>query len=136
MGHVDALSRCQVVSIVQPDDIDFQLQLTQSRDQNIVSLRNELKVAEQDRIELKDGLVYRRFTDNKLMFYVPVEMEVNVVRTIHEQTGQLGVNKCYNQTRRCYWFPEKLYTVYYHYVFFACTNTNEIYIVFPKSNSI
>lgn len=105
MGHVDALSRCHVVSLVQTDDVDFQLQATQARDPCIVELRASLEVAEQDRFELQDGLVYRRLEPGKLRLYVPEEMESNVIRLIHEQIGHLGIDKCFDQIRQHYWFP-------------------------------
>lgn len=34
MGHADALSRCHVVSVVDSEDIDFQLRATQNRYRN------------------------------------------------------------------------------------------------------
>lgn len=105
MGHVDALSRCHVVAIVQSDDVDFQLQATQARDPVIVGLRESLELTEQERYELRDGLVYRRFAPDRVGLYVPAEMEWNVIRLIHEQIGHLGIDKCYDQIRRHYWFP-------------------------------
>lgn len=105
MGHVDALSRCDVISFVQAEDVDFQLQITQARDPIIVDLRSSLETAEQKHFVLQDGLVYRRSLSNQLQLYVPQEMESNVIRLIHEQIGHLGAEKCYNQINRHYWFP-------------------------------
>ncbi|GJQ74937.1 hypothetical protein Trydic_g9565 [Trypoxylus dichotomus] len=41
----------------------------------------------------------------KLTFYVPEEMEQNVIRTTHEDTAHLGVEKVTEYTRETYWFP-------------------------------
>lgn len=35
MSHADALSRCHVVSVVNCEDIDFQLRAAQSRDPTV-----------------------------------------------------------------------------------------------------
>lgn len=105
MGHVDALSRCDIVCFLRAQDVDFQLQATQARDPIIVELRSSLENCEQERFELRDGLVYRRFSHDRVGLYVPVEMESNVIRFSHEEIGHLGADKCFDQIRRHYWFP-------------------------------
>lgn len=42
MGHADALSRCNIVSAVSEEDIDFQLRATQNRDPIISELKSRL----------------------------------------------------------------------------------------------
>lgn len=105
MGHVDALSRNPPIGFIQSDDVDMHLQATQSRDQPILNLRNQLESNEVDNYELRDGLVYRKMKNGQLSLYVPLEMEANVIRLIHEKIGHLGVDKCYQQITCHYWFP-------------------------------
>lgn len=105
MGHVDALSRCEIVSFVQNEDVDFQLQITLARDPVIVELRTALESAEKDHFELSDGLVYRLSSAGRRLLYVHAEMETNVIRLIHEKVGHLGVDKSRDQIMRHYWFP-------------------------------
>lgn len=120
MGHVDALSRCppfvkssepsvtseaeQVISIVNSDDVDMQLQITQNRDENILSLRELLEKESVEHFALEDGLVYRK-SNNRLLLYVSAEMETNVIRHAHEKICHLGVSKCLDQIKMQYWFP-------------------------------
>lgn len=105
MGHVDALSRTIPVFTVTSDEIDLHIQATQSRDRMIVELRDRLEEEEVKYFELKDGLVFRKIDNDRLAFYVPSEMEENVIRLIHEKIGHLGVDKCLEQMKHHYWFP-------------------------------
>ena len=106
MGHADALSRCQVVSVVDTEDIDFQLRATQNRDPTISELKKVLGERELKSFAMKDGLVYKRNRKGDLQFYVSSEIENNLIRQVHEKIGHLGVNKCYDQIRIHYWFPK------------------------------
>lgn len=103
MGHVDALSRH--VALINEEEIDFQLQATQSRDPEIKRLREKLENELVDNFKLENGLVFRQINENRLSLYVPKEMENNVMQLIHEKIGHLGVSKCYDQIRCQYWFP-------------------------------
>lgn len=105
MGHVDALSRCHQIAAVDTNDIDFQLQVAQSRDTNIIGLRSKLEKEEVNDFKLYDGLVYKRDAVGRFLFFVPEEMEDNVIRTIHEKIGHLGIDKCCEQLKMHYWFP-------------------------------
>lgn len=107
MGHVDALSRnvSNVVAVITAEEVDFNLQITQGRDQVIKALRDRLEVEPSELFALENGLVYKRINESHLALYVPSEMERNVIQLIHEKIGHLGVNKCFNQIRQHYWFP-------------------------------
>jgi hypothetical protein len=39
------------------------------------------------------------------LFYVPNEMEYNIIQTTHDKIGHLGINKTYDDIRSIYWFP-------------------------------
>lgn len=106
MGHVDALSRNHaVVAAITSDEIDIHLQATQSRDPVISALCSRLENEEVDHFELKNGLVYRKTPNGRFALYVPAEMEINVIRLVHEKLGHLGFEKCHDQLRVQYWFP-------------------------------
>lgn len=106
MTHVDALSRCRQIAIADANDVDFRLQIAQSRDPIVLKLKNKLENEELTEFVLKDGLVYRKEDPKKLLFYVPLEMEENVIRMIHEKIGHQSVDKCYDKLKLHYWFPK------------------------------
>lgn len=105
MTHVDALSRCMQIAAVDTSDIDFQLAVAQSRDVNMVGLKCKLEEMEVTDFKLLDGLVYKKDQTGKLLFYVPAEMEDNVIRVTHEKMGHQSTDKCCWQLKRQYWFP-------------------------------
>lgn len=107
MGHVDALSRCnQIISVVSEMDLEFQIQAAQSRDSIIVSLRQLLENEPSEQFELREGIVYKKHISGELLLYVPVELENNIIRHIHEKIGHLGISKCVDQIKMHYWFPK------------------------------
>lgn len=105
MGHVDALSRNPVVAMIQSSDIGFQLQLTQNRDPTIQRLKETLETSESPPFEMHNGIVYRKNRDDRLLFYVPAEMEHQLIHQTHEKIGHFGSEKCYEQMRSRYWMP-------------------------------
>lgn len=104
MPHVDALSR-NFIALIDENEIDMQIQITQARDPNILIIRAQLERGQTNSFELRDGLVYRKLDTNHLSFYVPVELEHNVIQLIHEKIGHLGIDNCYLALRAHYWFP-------------------------------
>lgn len=107
MGHVDALSRNvnQVVAVVTAEEVDFNLQVTQARDPALKTLKERLTEEVVNHFSLHNGLVYRQQGDGRLLLYVPVEMERNVIQLMHEKFGHMGVNKCAEAIKEHYWFP-------------------------------
>lgn len=105
MGHVDALSRYPVVSLVHPTDLQMQLSVTQARDPLIRKLRDNLSNAEVAPFGMRNGLVYRKSKDGRFLFFVPREMEQLLIAQVHEKIGHFGIDKCHEQIRLHYWFP-------------------------------
>lgn len=105
MSHVDALSRVEHVGAVSDLDIDFQLQVAQSRDKEICDLREQLETADNDEYELSGEVVYQKSPYGTLRMYVTKEMINNVIRWTHEKIGHLGVDKCCSEIKKHYWFP-------------------------------
>ena len=73
MPHVDALSRTEAVGAIGEIDLDFQLQVAQTRDPSIEALKHRLESEEVDGFLLQDGLVYRDIPDGQPQLYVPSE---------------------------------------------------------------
>jgi len=96
MGHVDALSRCHSVLVLEGSSFDRTLSICQDRDDEIIKIRDELEKRDVKHYELRDGLVYRRDRNIKLLFYVPRSMEKNVIRTCHDDLGHVGIDKVVN----------------------------------------
>lgn len=106
MSHVDALSRCHSVLVLEPNTFEQVLSMKQCQDPAISELRDELEVRENKFYELRDGLVYRKAKKDKLLFYVPACLENNVIRACHDDLGHLGVDKVVDNISRVYWFPQ------------------------------
>lgn len=105
MGHVDALSRAQIALVVDMEEIEFQIQIAQERDETISSIRSRLETGLVKDFDLMDGLVYKCRSDGKKVLYVPGEMESNVIRLIHEKIGHQSVDKTVSKLGIYYWFP-------------------------------
>lgn len=106
MNHVDALSRCHSILTLEANSFERTLSIQQDRDVDIVNIRNKLEKSEDKFFELRDGLVYRKDKEKKLLFYVPTSMESNVIRTCHDDIGHVGLDKVIGNIRRIYWFPQ------------------------------
>lgn len=107
MMHVDALSRItnNSVNAIEDTEIEFQLYVTQNRDENISNLKTRLENEPVSQFELINSVVYRKNPNGKSCLYVPAEMENQIIRRIHEKIGHSGVNKCCDSLCKTYWFP-------------------------------
>lgn len=106
MKHADALSRnVNNVSVISSTDLYYQLQVTQNRDPVIKNLKDALETSESPPYEMHNGIVYRKNSENKLLFYVPKEMELQLIQSTHEKIGHFGSSKCFEKIKSRYWFP-------------------------------
>lgn len=111
MNHVDALSRCHSVLVLEGSTFERTLSICQDRDEEILKIRDKLEKSDVKYYELRDGLVYRKNKNKKLLFYVPRSMESNIIRTCHDDIGHVGIDKVGNITNivgnitKVYWFP-------------------------------
>lgn len=106
MIHVDALSRCHTVLVLEGSTFERALSICQNRDTEILKIREKLEKEEVKQYELRDGLVYRKDKNQKLFFYVPRTMETNIIRTCHDDIGHVGVDKVVHNISKVYWFPK------------------------------
>lgn len=102
MGHVDALSRCHSVLILEANSFEQILSIQQDRDANIVKIRDKLKASEDKYFELRESLVYRKNKNQKLLFYIPASMEINVIRICHDDIGHVGIDKVIDNIYKVY----------------------------------
>ncbi|XP_055839911.1 uncharacterized protein K02A2.6-like [Episyrphus balteatus] len=105
MAHVDALSRTPIIAAVSTVELDKNIQVTQERDTIIRSIREKLEKGEVPGYFLENGLVFRVGLQNSHQLYVPKELEDNIMRSIHEKCGHLGIDKCANQLLKNYYIP-------------------------------
>lgn len=106
MSHVDALSRCYAILVLEGNTFERILSIKQDQDLTIQRIREQLEITESKFFELRDGLVYRKAKDGKLLFYVPECLENNVIRTCHDDIGHVGTGKVVENILRVYWFPK------------------------------
>lgn len=64
-------SICRLISAVNFEEVTFQLQLTQGRDDKIMAIRNKLEIGPVEHFEMSDGLVYRVSEENRKLLYGP-----------------------------------------------------------------
>lgn len=105
MQHVDSLSRCTNILLIQDDSFEYVLAAAQKKDPVIQKILSELEKGESKTYALVNGLVYRKFKD-EVMFYVPEQLEKMVIQTHHDGLAHLGVDKCYEYLKNTYWFPK------------------------------
>lgn len=97
--------RQQTAAYADANELDFQIQVAQNRDEGIQELVVKLEAEEVEGYELVDGVAFRRDKDNRLQLMVPDEMEDDIIRMIHEKIGHMSVDKSYEQICKHYWFP-------------------------------
>lgn len=81
------------------------LSVCQDRDDEILKIRDKLEKGDVKYYELRNGLVYRKDKNKRLLFYVPRSIESNVIRTCHDDLGHVGIDKIVENIARVYWFP-------------------------------
>ena len=106
MGHVDALIRCHSVLIFEANTFEQVLAIKQHQDAEITKIREKLQQSEDKFFELRDGLVYRKYKNETILFYVPESMITNVIRTFHDDLGHVGFDKVVQKITTVYWFPK------------------------------
>ena len=105
MGHVDALSRCYSILVIEGNSFERTLSIQQDRDSEIIKIRDRVEKNEDKYFEIRDGLVYRKDDKRGLLFYVPESMINNVIRASHANLGHIGAEKVVSNITKVYWFP-------------------------------
>ena len=79
MLHVDALSRCYAIFIIEGNSFERTLSILQDCHEEIVDIRDRVENSKDKYFEIRDGLVYRKHKMRGLLFYVPKSIEYNVM---------------------------------------------------------
>lgn len=106
MIHVDALSRCQDIMIIETNTFEENLVICQNRDPNIRKLKETLQTTEHKHYEMRNGVLYKKLSKNRVLFYVPLDMESHVLYKFHDEMGHVGINKVTDLIEKHYWFPQ------------------------------
>lgn len=104
MQHVDALSRASNILVIDDNPLEYNLAVCQKKDPKIETVRNKLEKREDTYFEMRNGIVYRK-AGSKLLFYVPIAMENNVLFRYHDEMGHYSVEKTMSNISNHYWFP-------------------------------
>jgi len=94
MSHVDALSKVYDVLVVEDNSFETNLRLCQTLDLKIREIRERLEKSEDRYYEMRNGLVYRKWGQN-ILFYVPHDMEYEVLHRYHNELGHFATEKTY-----------------------------------------
>lgn len=105
MRHVDALSRGQNILVVAENTFEQVLAIKQQTYPDIATIKKQLESAQLHLFELSNGLVYRKYGRDKLLFYVPKVMISNVIRSAHDDMAHVGIDKTCEIILQTYWFP-------------------------------
>lgn len=89
MGHVDALSRTVAIGAISDLDIDFQLQIAQSRDPVILDLKSRLASGEVVDYLLQDGLSLQACLAYWAVIFLASRLSVSVILAI--MRNKLGI---------------------------------------------
>lgn len=92
MGHMDALSRCSSILVLEGNTFKQTLSIKQCQDPEIEKICNDLKKTESKLFELRAGLVHRECKNN-ILFYVPECLIDYIIRTCHDDLGHIGLEK-------------------------------------------
>uniref|UniRef100_A0A6V7JG98 RNA-directed DNA polymerase n=1 Tax=Bracon brevicornis TaxID=1563983 RepID=A0A6V7JG98_9HYME len=69
MQHVDALSRCTNILILEENPFELNLAICQNKDENIIEIREKLEKSENELFEMRNGLIYRKKIVNCYFMY-------------------------------------------------------------------
>jgi len=54
---------------------------------------------------MRNGVIYRKSNDKRILFYVPSRMEDHVLYKYHDELGHMGRDKMIDAIGKSYWFP-------------------------------
>lgn len=92
MKHVNAFCRAVSVMIIKDNTLESNLANRQNLDENMRQLRGKLQESEDQLYEMRNGLAYRK-RNGDILFYIPRNMENNVIRKCHDEMGHFGLEK-------------------------------------------
>lgn len=106
MQHVDALSRCTNILVIETNTFEENLVIGQGRDAELNKIREKLEKTEHNLYEMRNGVVYRKKRGGSLLFFVPTDMQKHVIYKYHDEMGHVGTDKVTELILKTYWFPK------------------------------
>lgn len=103
MQHVDDFSRNHLL-VYEGCTFNQTLSIKHNSDPEIVENAKMLETSEHKKFEFRKGLIYRKMIA-RLLYFVPSEMCIHVIRTCYDDMGHIGVNPTIGFIKRVYWFP-------------------------------
>ena len=92
ISHVDALSRSNVVLVIEDNPFEWNLTVSQNRDPEIVKIREKLENGKDKTYGMRNGVFFHE-KNQYLRIYVPVHMKTNVLYKYHDKLGHMRVGK-------------------------------------------
>lgn len=102
---IDDIPPCDMISVLNPADVEERLAAAQARDPSLLTLRKRLENESVAGFRLHNGLIFKNSPEGTDSLYVPIEMEENVIRLAHEMVGHQALEKTKCYLRRHYWMP-------------------------------
>ena len=106
MQHVDALSRCHNIMIIESNTFEENLIICQNKDGKLSSLKKELEKKQNKFYEMRNGVIYKKSNNGSLLFCVPEAMEISILNKYHDEIGHVGIDKTTDLISKSYWFPK------------------------------
>lgn len=91
--------------VIQTHSFEDILVICQGKDTKLKEIRQLLENTENKLYKIRNGIVYKKTNENRLLFYVPIEMEEQVLYKYHNELGHVGRDKMIESIMKNYWFP-------------------------------
>lgn len=91
--------------------LERELEFKQLSDDKLRIIAQNLEFRDDDKFQLIDGLVYRKFED-KPRFVIPDTMIRNIISVYHDNMAHCGPEKTYQGIFANYWFPSMRKKIY------------------------
>jgi len=90
---------------VESNTFEDNLVICQGKDQKVQEIKKLLEKNEHKLFEMRNGIIYRKCNDGRLLFYVPTDMEDHILYKYHNEIGHIGRDKMLDVISKSYWFP-------------------------------
>lgn len=77
--------------LVEDNSFEYNLIICQNQSSKIKEIRDKLTVQEDSVYEMWNGLIYKK-SGERILFYVPKNMEVNVMIKYHDELRHIGAD--------------------------------------------
>lgn len=101
ISNVDVMSRCSSRLILEANIFEHSLSIRRNKNKKIFKIQNKLDNVKDKSFKLRGDFILNYFSNylvdfkfkiKKLLFYVPKNMESNVIRTCHDNFRHIGID--------------------------------------------